>query len=65
MALGFFCLWPWFSTLLIGNATTGQLLYRVPIANGEEFVLAFIHSVNRRPVFDTLRVVGDHLVIVG
>lgn len=51
--------------LLIGNATTGQVLYRVPLRSGEEFVLAFIHSVNRRPVFDTLRVVDDHLVIVG
>jgi hypothetical protein len=26
--------------------------------------LSFIHSVNRRPVYDTLRVEADHLVIV-
>ena len=31
---------------------------------GEEFVLSFVHSVNRRPVYDTLRVEADHLVIV-
>jgi len=34
------------------------------MAEGEEFVLSFIHSVNRRPVDDTLRVEGDHLLIV-
>jgi hypothetical protein len=27
-------------------------------------VLSFVHSVNRRPVYDTLRVEADHLVIV-
>jgi hypothetical protein len=27
-------------------------------------VLAFVHSVNRRPVYDTLRAERDHLVIV-
>jgi len=27
--------------------------------------LAYIHSVNRRPVYDTLRAAGDHLVIAG
>ena len=32
---------------------------------GQEFVLSFVHSVNRRPVYDTLRVERDHLVIVG
>ncbi|MCE5336768.1 MAG: DUF1850 domain-containing protein [Desulfobacteraceae bacterium] len=31
---------------------------------GEEFTLSFIHSVNKRPVCDTLRAEGDHLVIV-
>lgn len=31
---------------------------------GQEFVLSFVHSVNRRPVYDTLRVERDHLVIV-
>ena len=27
-------------------------------------MLSFVHSVNRRPVYDTLRVERDHLVIV-
>lgn len=34
------------------------------MTEGEEFILSFTHSVNKRPVFDTLRVEGDHLVIV-
>jgi hypothetical protein len=31
---------------------------------GEEFILSFIHSVNKRPVYDTLRAQGDHIIIV-
>jgi hypothetical protein len=34
------------------------------MAEGEEFILSFIHSVNKRPVYDTIRVEGDHLLIV-
>ncbi len=34
------------------------------MAEAEEFVLSFIHSVNKRPVYDTLRAARDHLVIV-
>lgn len=30
----------------------------------EEFVLSFTHSVNRRPVYDTIRVARDHVVVV-
>jgi hypothetical protein len=32
--------------------------------SGEEFVLSFVHSVNKSPVHDTLRAQGDHLTIV-
>ena len=34
------------------------------MTEGEEFTLSFIHSVNKRPVFDTLRVQSNHLLIV-
>jgi hypothetical protein len=33
------------------------------MAEDEAFVVRFIHSVNKRPVFDTLRVARDHVVI--
>jgi hypothetical protein len=35
------------------------------MARGEEFVLSFVHSVNKRPVYETFRVEDDHLVIVA
>ena len=50
--------------LEIVNANTGQVVLCADMAEGEEFVLSFVHSVNKRPVYDTLRVARDHLVIV-
>jgi hypothetical protein len=50
--------------LEIANAITGQGVLCADMAEGEEFLLSFTHSVNRRPVYDTLRVARDHLVIV-
>jgi hypothetical protein len=35
-----------------------KLLFCARMAEGEEFVLSFIHSVNKRPVYDTIRVDG-------
>jgi hypothetical protein len=57
-----FC--PWRSVLEIRSVGTGHILWCAPVKVGEEFVLSFKHSVNKRPVFDTLRAQGDHLVIV-
>lgn len=50
--------------LEIVQANTGQVVLCADMADGEEFVLSFVHSVNKRPVFDTLRTARDHLVIV-
>jgi hypothetical protein len=50
--------------LQLTAAKSGQVVYCAQMADGEEFLLSFIHSVNKRPVYDTLRVVGDHLLIV-
>jgi hypothetical protein len=52
-------------TLEVTRADSGQMVLCAAMAAGEEFVLSFLHSVNRRPVFETLRVEADHLVIVG
>jgi len=57
--------WPLFSVLCISHHQNGRSLYCARMQPGEEFVLAYIHSVNRRPVYDTLRAAGDHLVIVA
>ena len=56
--------YPWTSALEISDVRTGCILWCGPMDVGEEFVITFTHSVNKRPVFDTLRVQGDHLVIV-
>jgi len=59
-----FLLWPWFSVLEIVDGRGGHVVFCARVQPGEEFVLSFVHSVNRRPVYDTLRVEADHLVIV-
>jgi len=57
--------WPLPPVLEVTRADSDQLVLCAEMAPGEEFVLSFLHSVNRRPVYETLRVAGDHLVIVG
>jgi len=46
------------------NVNTGKIVLCAAMADGEEFLLSFVHSVNKRPVYDTLRAARDHLVIV-
>jgi len=57
-------LWPFSRTLEIVDGRAGRVVLCARVQPGEEFVLSFTHSVNRRPVYDTLRVEGDYLVIV-
>lgn len=58
-----FLLWPLFPVLEIVDGRSGRIVFCARVQPGEEFVLSFVHSVNRRPVYDTLRVGADHLVI--
>ena len=55
---------PFITALEISDFKTRQRLLLVGMKSGEEFTISFIHSVNRRPVYDTLRVESNHLVIV-
>lgn len=55
---------PFITALEISDFKTRERLFLVRMQSGEEFTISFIHSVNRRPVYDTLRVENDHLVIV-
>lgn len=57
--------WPLLTVLEIIDARGGLVALCERVRPGEEMVLTFVHSVNRRPVYDTLRVEEDHLVIVG
>ncbi len=56
--------YPCTSLLEISSVKAGDILWSIPMKAGEEFILSFTHSVNKRPVYDTLKVQGDHLVIV-
>jgi hypothetical protein len=56
--------WPFIPVLEVVDLGTGHVFVCARVQPGEEFVISFVHSVNRRPVYDTLRVENDHLVIV-
>lgn len=43
----------------------GELRLAAPVRDGDTLVLEYVHSVNRRPVLDTLRVEGGALRIVS
>ena len=60
----FFCFYPFFSVLKIIVVKTGRDLLCTRVSDREEFTLSFIHSVNKRPVYDTIRVDGNHFLIV-
>ncbi len=57
-------LWPTLLVLEISACGTGEVLMCAPVNQGDTCVMSFIHSVNKRPVFDTWRFEADHIVIV-
>ena len=57
-------LWPFVLVLEFVDGREGRVAFCAWVRPGEEFALSFVHSVNKRPVCDTLRAEGDHLVIV-
>ena len=59
-----YLLWPFIPVLEIVDGRVGRVAFCARVKTGDEFVVSFIHSVNRRPVYDTLRVEADHLVVV-
>lgn len=64
-AVGFIGAVPMFGGLEVLDPEDGKLLFSAPLREVEGFQICFIHSVNRRPVCDTLRVRGGELVIVS
>lgn len=34
------------------------------VTPGDEFTISFVHSVNKRPVYDTIRIEKDHFLVV-
>jgi hypothetical protein len=60
----FLLFYPWHIVLRITALKTSQVVLCARMDEGEEFIFSFIHSVNKRPVYETLRVFKDHLLIV-
>lgn len=59
-----FLVWPLFTVIELVDGRSGRITVCERVCPGEEFVISFAHSVNRRPVYDTLRAEDNHLVIV-
>ena len=64
VAVALLLLWPMVQVLEVVDDRSGRTAFCTQVQPGDEFVLSFVHSVNRRPVYDTLRIETDHLVIV-
>ena len=56
--------WPRYLVLDVARDGFPAPLLCAEMRADEEVVLAFVHSVNRRPVYDTIRVASDRLVVV-
>jgi hypothetical protein len=59
----FLLLYPLVSVLAVSDAKTTLPVLYVKARDGQEFSVAFSHSVNKRPVRDYIRVAGDRLVV--
>jgi hypothetical protein len=60
----FFLFYPLVPVLTVTDAKTNVPVLYVKVHDGQEFSIAFTHSVNKRPVRDYIRVAGDQLVVV-
>jgi hypothetical protein len=58
------CFVPFSTVLVVTDVKREKQVLCGCVEEGEEFVLSYQHSVNRRPVFDTLQMGRGQLVIV-
>ena len=49
--------------LILTDARTGEVYARFPVAEGTEFELGFIHSVNKSPLIDCYEIRDGHIRI--
>lgn len=49
--------------LIVRNGKTGEILARYPLAEGGEFSVGFIHSVNQSPVIDYYRITDGDIMV--
>lgn len=55
---------PFHTVLKLSLAKTGEPVLYVRVKSNQEFILKFIHSVNKRPVADYIKVEDQHFVVV-
>lgn len=55
---------PWRKALIVETTKEKRPLFCFLLEEGEEFVVYYTHSVNRRPVYDTLIFESDHFRVV-
>jgi hypothetical protein len=63
-AIGAVILFPRHLIFEVVPTDTGRQALCAKMQEGEEVVLSFTHSVNRRPVYDTIRVARDRVIVV-
>jgi hypothetical protein len=64
LGIALFFLSPTQTILVVRTAKPDQVVFCARMADGEEWIVSYIHSVNRRPVYDFLRIEGKGLRIV-
>ncbi|MEW6260400.1 MAG: DUF1850 domain-containing protein [Thermodesulfobacteriota bacterium] len=63
LCVGILLFFPFLSVLHVVSFPAKTSLGHIRVAHGDTFTLGFIHSVNRRPVLDTIRIAEQGLVI--
>jgi hypothetical protein len=64
LAAAIFLFVPFKTVVTVTNAQTRQPILYLQLSEGEEFIIGFTHSVNKRPVYDYVRVDQENLLIV-
>ena len=60
----FFIFIPVRTVLTLESTDTTRPVLCYGVQPGEEFTISFVHSVNKRPVYDTIRIEQDHFLVV-
>ena len=64
LALGMASLFIRSPYLVLSNTATGQVLYRVPLQEGETFSLSHIHSLHQSPVLETYTIRDGQIALI-
>jgi hypothetical protein len=59
-----FLLVPTQNVLVVGTVNPDKTVLCAQMIDGEEWMISYVHSVNRRPVYDDLRIEGKGIRIV-